>query len=110
MVAKAEVYMCQYCQCLYLEEKDAIDCEKVHAIPEQLEIVDVRGWEIDYNGDQRFPNKMLIQDKTYSGVLAEYHRYQVSSMEDFYEREPWNELGEWGSKQQNHKIGDTQPE
>jgi hypothetical protein len=33
MVAKAEVYMCQYCSCLYLEEKDAIACETVHALP-----------------------------------------------------------------------------
>jgi hypothetical protein len=110
MVAKAEVYMCQYCACLYLEEKDAVDCEKVHAIPEHLRVVDVREWEVDYSGDQRFPNKMLVEDTKYSGVLAEYHRVQVNSMEDFYERGPWDELGEWGSKQVNHKIGDAQPD
>jgi hypothetical protein len=108
MVAKAEVYMCQYCSSLYLEEKDAIDCENVHALPGNLEIVDVRNWEVDYNGDKRFPKKMLIQDNKYSGVLAEYQRVQVSSIEDFYEREPWNELGEWGTKQINHQIGDIE--
>ncbi len=109
MVAKAQVYMCQYCQCLYLEEKDAIDCEKVHALPEQLRVVDVRNWEADYTGDQRFPKRMLVEDEKYSGVLAEYHRIKVSSMEDFYEDPPWNELGEWGTKQVNHKIGDIDP-
>jgi len=106
MVAKAQVYMCQYCNSLYLEEKDAIACEEVHAIDEHLNICDVREWDIDQYGDKRYPKKILLSDNRMSGSCAEYHLIRVSSVEDFYENPPWNELGEWGTKQQNKNIGD----
>jgi hypothetical protein len=104
MVAKAEVYMCQYCQSIYLEEQDAIDCEAMHTLPEQFVVIDACNWsEIDDN--KRFPNKIIIEDKDYSGVAAEYYLFQTGSIEDFYEREPWNKLGEYGTDRVNHKLG-----
>lgn len=108
MVAKAEVFMCQYCGSLYLEEKNATDCEEIHASYENLEIADSRIYSDKYddNGDhsQRFPKKILLSDKRWSGVLAEYTRTDVASMESFYETEPWNEPGEWGTKRVNHRL------
>lgn len=110
MVAKAEVYMCQYCSSIYLEEKDAIECEQSHAAPDLLKVIDCRKWTIDQYGDSRFPSKILIEEEGMSGRVAEYHLQNVGSIEDFYEREPWNELGEWGSKQVNDQIGDIENE
>jgi len=109
MVAKAEVFMCQYCGSFYLEEKDATDCEEIHASYENLEVADSRVYNDkydDYGGDngKRFPEKILISDKRYSGVLAEYTRGSIASMESFYEYEPWNEPGEWGTKRVNHRV------
>lgn len=109
MVAKAQVFMCQYCGSLYLEETDATQCEAIHASYENLEVQDSRGYDDKYDeyGDddkKRFPEKILIGDKRYSGVLAEYRRGAVTSTESFYEHEPWNEPGEWGTKRVNHRI------
>jgi len=93
MVAKAQVFMCQWCQSLFLEEQDAKDCEEIHASYDNLEVADSRRFDDIHNeyGEQRFPKHILLSDKRYSGVLAEYHRGSVASMENFYEHEPWSE-------------------
>lgn len=87
MPVKTEVYLCIYCATPYNEEKEAIQCELSHSAPEQLEVSDARG----FDEHSRFPQKILIADTSYSGVLAEYEKIQESSMEDFYERRPWME-------------------
>lgn len=104
MVAKTEVYMCQYCHSIYLKEKDAIDCENMHTLPENLEIIDARNWDQDSGDNKKFPKRILVQNKKHSGNLCEYQLVEINSMEEFYEKEPWNELGEWGTKIINQEI------
>jgi len=85
MTKEIKCWECEVCNTAFLTKEDAEQCEKLHSGEENLEIVEV-GF---YDKEERFPKKLLIGDKTYSGTLAEYVFNYQSSVEDFYEKKEW---------------------
>ena len=85
MATEIQCWQCEVCKTAFLTKDDAEQCEKLHSGEENLEIVEVGL----YAQDERFPKKLLIGDKTYSGTLAEYAFIRQSSCECFYEQKEW---------------------
>jgi len=85
MTKEIKCWQCDYCKTAFLTKEDAEKCERWHSDEENLEIVEIG----DYTENERFPMKLLIGDKTYSGTLAEYCLNYQSSVEDFYEKKEW---------------------
>jgi len=85
MALEIKCWQCDICKTTFLKYESALECEKLHAAEDNLEIAEIGLYEEGV----RFPNKILIGDKSYSGVLAEYRLSFQSSVEDFYEKKEW---------------------
>lgn len=85
MATEIKCWTCDICGTAFLTKLDAETCEKWHAAEENLEIVEIG----EYEKDERFPKKLLIGDKSYSGTLAEYAFIRQASVECFYEQKEW---------------------
>jgi len=85
MSKEIKCWQCDFCKTAFLTKEDADHCEKWHSGEENLEIAEIG----IYVQDERFPKKLLIGDKTYSGTLAEYILNYQASVEDFYEKKEW---------------------
>ena len=82
-------YKCKHCGMVFTEKQQAIECEAIHVLSKDLEFVACRHLlseqDIlngnDYN--RKFPELILVDIKSYSGISAEYELKRVSSDEDF---------------------------
>ena len=83
MTEKIEAWKCSICETAYFNEELAKECESIHAMYENLQISEIREW----TDNERFPSIILVEDKSYSGVLAEYKLVSSSSVEDYYQDE-----------------------
>jgi hypothetical protein len=80
-VKEIKAYKCEICHAVFTKKEKAIDCEKNHANIKNLKVVDTNFSLND--SEDRFPEKILIEDKSYSGTLAEYKLNYIASVEDF---------------------------
>jgi len=90
MPKQVQYWECSFCGTLYKKENEAQTCEDMHARFDNLEIENATSfWK-----DSRFPEKIVVGIKNYSGVAAEYKLITHGSVEDIYERHPWNSEGD----------------
>ena len=85
MPKETQCWRCERCDTIYAIKEDCEHCEKIHSAEENLEIVEVG----TFKENEKFPHKILIEDKTWSGVVAEYQLIGYGSVEDFYEKKEW---------------------
>ena len=83
MPKKVEAWKCNICGTAYFDEEITKKCEEIHALYENLEIAELR----EFQEESRFPKIILVQDKTWSGRMAQYKLDYEDSVEGFYEDE-----------------------
>lgn len=85
MPKEIQCWRCDKCQTIYVHKEDSEHCEKIHAAEENLEIAQVAA----FKENERFPSMLLIQDRIWSGTVAEYQLISSGSVEDYYEKKEW---------------------
>ena len=78
---KKECYVCAYCNKVWWEAGEAMDCEKTHANKETLQIKDVT----EYDRTCRFPNKVLVKDTEHKEQVAEYTLSRIVNPDENYD-------------------------
>lgn len=81
MPKKITLWECDGCDRAFETEQEAIECNEEHAKIDSLEVVNAR----EFQG--RFPKQILVRDRSYSGVLAQYVLVFANSVEEFTESE-----------------------
>jgi ABC-type ATPase with predicted acetyltransferase domain len=85
MPTQVSLWKCNRCGNLFETEEHCKECEKIHSGEDNLRIVEVG----KYQSAKRFPEKILVEDETYFGTMAEYTLKDSGSEDDYYEQKYW---------------------
>ncbi len=77
-IKEIKMFKCKKCNKIYEDLKTAENCFNKHAISDNLEIIKTI-WNSSFN--LRFPGEIFIQDKSFSGILAQYKLIDSGAIE-----------------------------
>lgn len=96
MATKKSFWVCSKCGALHDEEREAKECEQIHAFEEKMEVIEVS--QCSHNW--RYPDRILVSDG--SGDAAEYEIRGEHSYEEFYQSKDW--YFEWNGYRKKEKM------
>ena len=81
MVKKIDAYECSVCETAYFDKETADTCEKTHFAEKSLRIIEVK----HKSQDEQFPDVLMVDCDSHSGVGAIYDKRKEDSCESIAE-------------------------